>query len=154
MLGPGPSPGLGSAAAPDFDRPLRGPVLRHFEAPASPFGAGHRGIDLGAEPGTVVRASATGIVSFAGPVGGALFVSIDHPGGLRTTYSFLSSVQVRRGASVAQGDPVARSGAGHAGALEPHLHFGLRAGDDYLDPEPALVAGMRRNLWRVVRLAP
>lgn len=149
-----PARGPGATAAADFDRPLRGPVLRHFEPPESPRGPGHRGIDLGASPGTLVRAAADGVVSFAGAVGGALFVSIEHPGGVRTTYSFLSAVLVRRGAAVGQGDPIARTGAGHPGAAEPHLHFGMRAGDEYRDPDPALVAGFRRNLWRVVRLSP
>jgi murein DD-endopeptidase MepM/ murein hydrolase activator NlpD len=93
-------------------------------------------------------------VSFAGQVGGSLFVSIDHPGGLRSTYSFLSAVLVKKGQAVTQGDLIARSGLGHVGQDPPHLHFGIRSGDQYLDPEPMLLESMRRNLWRIIHLAP
>ena len=49
-----------------------------------------------------------------------------NPDGIRTSYSFLAGVSVRRGDDVAQGDPV-----GSAGSF---VHFGARAGDEYLDP--------------------
>ena len=137
----------------DLVQPAAGPITRHFEQPATPYAAGHRGIDFGVPIGTVIRAAAAGTVSFAGQVGGSLFVSVDHPGGLRTTYSFLSAVLVKKGQSVAQGQPIARSGPGAAGE-KPNLHFGLRSGADYLDPEPYLLASIRRNLWRVIHLAP
>lgn len=137
----------------DLVQPVAGPITRHFEPPPTPYAAGHRGIDFGAPVGTRVVAAAAGTVSFAGQVGGALFVSIDHPGGLRTTYSFLSVVLVKKGQVVVQGQLIAKSGAGAAGE-QPNLHFGLRSGDDYLDPEPYLLASIRRNLWRVVWLAP
>ena len=137
----------------DLVQPVPGPITRHFEPPSTPYAAGHRGIDFGAPVGTLVAAAAAGTVSFAGQVGGSLFVSIDHPGGLRTTYSFLSAVLVKRGQVVAQGQQIARSGPGAAGE-KPNLHFGLRSGANYLDPEPYLLASIRRNLWRVIHLAP
>lgn len=137
----------------DLIQPVPGPITRHFEAPPTPYAAGHRGIDFGAPVGTVVVAAAGGTVSFAGQVGGSLFVSIDHPGGLRTTYSFLSAILVKKGQGVIQGQQIARSGPGAAGEA-PNLHFGLRSGTDYLDPEPYLLASIRRNLWRVIHLAP
>ena len=137
----------------DLIQPVPGPITRHFEPPPTPYAAGHRGIDFGSPIGTEVVASAPGTVAFAGPVGGSLSVSIDHPGGLRTTYSFLSAVLVKKGQAVVQGQPVARSGPGAAGE-KPNLHFGLRSGTDYLDPEPYLLASIRRNIWRVIWLAP
>jgi murein DD-endopeptidase MepM/ murein hydrolase activator NlpD len=137
----------------DLIQPVAGPITRHFEPPPTPYSAGHRGIDFGAPVGTRVIAAAAGTVSFAGPVGGSLFVSIDHPGGLRTTYSFLSAVLVKKGQAVAQGQLIAKSGPGAVGE-QPNLHFGLRSGTDYLDPEPYLLASIRRNLWRVIWLAP
>ena len=133
--------------------PISGPITRHFEKPPTPYSAGHRGIDFGAPVGTKVVASANGVVHFAGQVGGLLYVSIDHADGIRTTYSYLSVVLVRAGAHVAQGDTIARSGAGLPGE-KPNLHFGMIQNGDYLDPEPILVRCMQRNLWRVVHLAP
>lgn len=134
--------------------PVRGPVIRHFEPPPTPYAAGHRGIDIATARGSAVLAAAAGRVAFAGQVGGELFVSIDHPDGIRTTYSFLDVVLVRAGQAVSQRQIVARSGAGHAGSTTPHLHFGMRVGSTYIDPEPYLVSGFRRDYSDLVRLVP
>lgn len=146
-------PPAARAVALDLIAPIDGPIARHFEQPPTPYSAGHRGIDFSAPQGSSVFAAGGGTVAFAGPVGGTIAVSIDHAGGYRTTYSYLSAATVRRGASVAQGTLVGRSGAGHSGEDGPALHFGLKQGDIYLDPEPVLVASMRANLQRVIRLA-
>ena len=138
----------------DYVRPVIGPVARHFEPPPGPYAAGHRGIDLAVPVGTKVVAVAAGTVAFAGQVGGTNAVSIDHPDGLRSTYSYLSGVLVRAGDQVVQGTPVAYSGVGHGAETPPVLHLGLRRGSEYLDPEPLLVESMRRNRWRVIRIAP
>lgn len=150
-----PSPGaVGPTAGPAYGTyawPVRGPVLRPFEAPAGPYGAGHRGIDIGSSPGTVVRAAREGRVAFAGRVAGDRFVSIDHPDGIRTTYSWLSGVRVRSGEGVARGQPIGLSGEGHAGSGSPHLHFGARLGQVYVDPMLLLERG---SLVGLIRLAP
>jgi murein DD-endopeptidase MepM/ murein hydrolase activator NlpD len=117
-----------------YSWPLRGRIIRGFEPPPGDYEAGHRGIDIAAVFGTDVMAAREGVVAFAGWVGGSLFVSIDHPDGVRTTYSWLSEVLVRRGQSVARGDLVGRSGHGHPDVPEPHLHFGARVGFTYIDP--------------------
>ncbi len=144
----------GTAPELDLIPPVDGPITMHFDAPEFPYGSGHRGIDVEAPRGSTVVAASEGVVAFAGQVGGRLFVSIDHPVGLRTTYSFLDGILVAAGDGVAQGQPIALSGTGHEGIEPPHLHFGLREGSDYLDPEPYLVRSTRRNLWRVVHLVP
>lgn len=128
-----------------------GPVTRAFDPPSSPFGSGHRGIDIAASVATPVVAAASGVVTFAGPVGGRLFLTIDHGGGLESTYSFLDAVVARKGTVVAQGQVVARSGAGHAGSTTPHLHFGVRLLDAYVDPLDYLGPV---EVWRFIRLAP
>ncbi|HZN42588.1 MAG TPA: M23 family metallopeptidase [Actinomycetota bacterium] len=138
-------------AAATWTWPVTGPVIRDFDPPDQPFGSGHRGIDIAAAVGTTVLAATGGSVTFAGPVGGRLFLTIDHGGGLESTYSFLESLLVRRGDVVAQGAPIARSGIGHAGALVPHLHFGVRLNDEYQDPLDHLGA---IDVWRFIRLAP
>jgi murein DD-endopeptidase MepM/ murein hydrolase activator NlpD len=131
--------------------PVRGPVIHAFEPPETPFGSGHRGIDVAAPIGTVVVAPEAGIVAFSGKVGGQLFVTLDHGGGLTSTYSWLSETLVRKGDTVPRGAPIARTGPGHAGASVPHLHFGVRLDGAYLDPmeflEPPSVSDF-------IRLAP
>jgi murein DD-endopeptidase MepM/ murein hydrolase activator NlpD len=117
-----------------FSWPVRGRVIRGFEPPPSPYEAGHRGIDIAAPFGSSVMASREGVVAFAGWVAGALFISIDHPDGVRTTYSWLSEVLVHKGQAVARREGVGRSGHGHPDIPEPHLHFGARVGSDYIDP--------------------
>jgi murein DD-endopeptidase MepM/ murein hydrolase activator NlpD len=131
--------------------PVEGPVLRAFDAPENPFGSGHRGIDIAATIGTPVRAAAAGVVTFAGPVGGRLFVTVDHGAGLESTYSFLDATSVRRGDAVADGHVIGRSGSGHAGGDTPHLHFGVKLDDAYVDPLDYLGPV---EVWRFIRLAP
>src|SRR5512134_394280 len=130
---PVPSQALASGAAAPWVWPVVGPLLRGFDPPDSPYGSGHRGIDIAAATGTAVLAPANGTVTFAGPVGGNLFLTIDHGGGLESTYSWLASVVARRGQVVTQGQVVATSGTGHTGAVVPHLHLGVRLDDAYVD---------------------
>jgi murein DD-endopeptidase MepM/ murein hydrolase activator NlpD len=126
-------------------------VIRGFDPPDSPFGSGHRGIDIAAQVGTPVHAAAAGTVTFAGPVGGRLFVTVDHGAGLESTYSFLDSIVVRGGDVVSDGQTIARSGAGHAGDIVPSLHFGVKLADGYVDPLEYLGPV---EVWRFIRLAP
>lgn len=144
-------PGPARAATGDWVWPVDGPVIRGFDPPDSPFGSGHRGIDIAVTVGTPVRAAAGGIVTFAGPVGGRLFVTVDHGGGLESTYSFLDAVSVRKGDVVSQGETIARSGTGHAGDVVPNLHFGVKLADVYVDPMDYLGPV---EVWRFIRLAP
>jgi murein DD-endopeptidase MepM/ murein hydrolase activator NlpD len=112
--------------------PVDAPIADPFRPPAGPYGAGNRGLEYATEPGTPVRASAAGAVTFAGPVAGALHVTVLHADGVRTSYSFLAGVEVVLGQQVQQGDRLGVSGE--------RLHFGARAGDAYFDPA-ALFAG-------------
>ena len=144
--GPAPGPAYGTYAW-----PVRGPILRAFDPPDTPFGSGHRGIDIGSPMGTTVVAAQDGTVAFAGAVAGSLYVSIDHPDGVRTTYSWLSDVSVSKGDAVGRGDPIGLSGAGHPGSGVPHLHLGARIGTLYIDPMLLLERG---SLVGLVRLAP
>ena len=147
-------PGRSAAADPAYGTyawPVVGPVLRGFEAPQDPYGPGHRGIDIGAPFGTDLVAAQDGTVAFAGWVAGSLFVSIEHDDGVRTTYSWLSGLIIEKGDVVTRGQIIGQTGQGHPGSLTPHLHFGARVGDTYIDPmlllEPGSFAG-------VIHLAP
>ncbi|GAA2779878.1 M23 family metallopeptidase [Saccharopolyspora taberi] len=131
-------------AAPDqlpeptaFDRPLPGPVTRPFEEPAHAYGPGHRGVDLAGEAGQPVLAAGPGLVLFAGPLAGRNLVSIEHPGGLRTTYEPVSPA-VTVGQEVGIGQPIGRLDPGHPECSAPPpqvcLHWGARRRLHYLDP--------------------
>ena len=135
--------------------PVEGPLARPFQAPAFAYGPGHRGVDLAAPPGTPVRAAGDGVVSFAGSVAGSLHVVVAHDGGpgpaLRTTYAFLAAANVRAGDRVTRGQIVGVAG-GSGPEHEPGaLHFGLRLGDRYLDPQRLFEAC---DLTQLVRLVP
>jgi septal ring factor EnvC (AmiA/AmiB activator) len=138
-------------AAGTWTWPVTGPVLRLFDPPGTPFGSGHRGIDIGAPAGTTVVAPAPGTVTFAGQVGGHLFVTLDHGGGLASTYSWVSVVLVRKGDVVARGQPLARSGTGHPGDQQESLHLGVKLDGGYVDPLDYLAP---LDLTSLIRLAP
>jgi murein DD-endopeptidase MepM/ murein hydrolase activator NlpD len=121
---------------PRFSWPLSPapPVTRPFQAPASEYGAGHRGVDLGSAPGRQVLAAGAGVVVFAGQVAGQGVLSVDHDGGLRTTYEPVTPT-VPAGTQVARGQPIALVNPGHPGCpVAACLHWGVRRGDEYLNP--------------------
>lgn len=112
---------------------LRWPVAGDVIAPYAPQGryAGHWGIDIAAGSGSMVGAAASGRVTFAGDVAGNRTVTIDHGGGLRTSYSYLDERSVRAGSWIEPGETVGRSGSPHA---SPGLHFSVRVSGAYVDP--------------------
>jgi murein DD-endopeptidase MepM/ murein hydrolase activator NlpD len=146
--------GLAQPAGPvpgSYAWPVQGPVIRGFEPPSNPYSSGHRGIDIAVPFGTPIHAPNDGVVSFAGWIGGALYLSIDHPDGVRTTYSWLSAVTVHKGQSVLRGDVIGATGHGHPEIPAPHLHFGARIGADYIDPMLLLDGA---DVADLIRLAP
>jgi murein DD-endopeptidase MepM/ murein hydrolase activator NlpD len=110
------------------------PVLRRFDPPDAPWGAGHRGVDLGGTAGEPVLAVADGVVAFAGPLVYRGVVSVDHAGGLRSTYEPVEPA-VTPGQAVTRGAVLGYLSPGHPGCLAPAcLHWGVKRGDEYLDP--------------------
>ena len=141
---PAPAPQSAAGWSAPLDDGLR--VTRPFDPPPSRFGAGHRGVDLAAAPTAPVLAAGDGVVVFAGMVAGRPVISIDHPGGLRTTYEPVIP-SVAAGQPVARGSPVGALLAGHAGCpVAACLHWGLRRGAGYLDPLTLLRPGPVRLL--------
>ncbi|MEV6768134.1 peptidoglycan DD-metalloendopeptidase family protein [Nocardia sp. NPDC051030] len=126
------------AAAPsrDFDWPLqpRPVVVRGFDKPEHDWLPGHRGVDLAGSPGQSVLAAGDGIIAFAGTVAGKPVVSIDHPGGLRTTYEPVKD-PIPLGRKITRGTSIGTLESGHPGCPSPAcLHWGARRDHDYLDP--------------------
>jgi len=151
LLSPGsPARAAAPAAATGFVLPVAPPpvLLNPFAPPASRFGSGHRGVDLAAAEGSAVFAAGSGVVVFAGPLAGRGVVSIEHEGGLRTTYEPVRA-SVAAGARVTAGAIIGVLQAGHPGcAPAVCLHWGARLPDRvYLDPMALL------QPWRV-RLLP
>ncbi|MCM6773902.1 M23 family metallopeptidase [Nocardia sp. CDC159] len=130
-----PAPDADAAPSGRFDWPLRPrpPVVRAFDKPARDWLPGHRGIDLGGVTGQPVLAAGEGVTAFADEVGGKPVVSIDHPGGLRTTYEPVRAT-VPSGRRVLRGEIVGTLEPGHTGCPTACLHWGVRRGHDYLDP--------------------
>lgn len=138
-------------AAERFTWPLAPPhpVLRPFQPPTTPYGPGHRGVDLGAPAGADVFAADSGVVLYAGPLAGRSLVSVEHPGGLRTTYEPVDPM-VAVGRYVTRGEVVGHLLAGHPGcpATPPTacLHWGAHRQAVYLDPLRLVESGRIRLL--------
>ncbi|MEU1585236.1 M23 family metallopeptidase [Micromonospora sp. NPDC005710] len=141
-------PVAGPVPAARFRWPVDGPPrpVRRFDPPPQPWLPGHRGVDLAAPAGTVVRSAGPGTVLFAGPVAGRPVVTVGHADGLRTTHEPVQPA-VRAGQPVAAGAPLGELLPGHPGCpSEACLHWGLRRGEDYLDPLALLGLGPVRLL--------
>jgi murein DD-endopeptidase MepM/ murein hydrolase activator NlpD len=119
-------PAAADAQSSRFVPPVDAPIRDPYREPSTPNGPGNRGIEYATEPGTWVRASADGVVAFAGVIAHEQYVSIDHDGGIRTTYSYLATITTDAGERVEQGDVVGTSG--------DRLHFGARRDGVYFDP--------------------
>jgi murein DD-endopeptidase MepM/ murein hydrolase activator NlpD len=65
-----------SPRVPALWMPVTGPLVRGFDARAGRYGPGHRGIDIAAPVGELVRAPTAGRVVFAGPVAGVNWVTL------------------------------------------------------------------------------
>ena len=137
-------------------RPVPGTVLVPADIPDQNWLPGHRGVDLDAASGAPVRASAAGTVRFAGVVAGTPTVSVDHGGGLRTTYEPVLA-QVRAGEQVSRGQILGEL-ADHAALpgtarRDPGLHWGAVLGppaenaEHYIDPM-TLLGPVQVRLWR------
>ncbi|WP_068492892.1 murein hydrolase activator EnvC family protein [Pseudoclavibacter helvolus] len=109
-------------------------VSRAFEL-ASPYGAGHRGIDIVAAPGAVILAPAAGTVRFSGFVVDRPVLSIQHADGALTSYEPVVS-ELEPGAAVLAGQRIGVLSTGHRHSPEGSLHIGLRQDGAYRDPAP------------------
>ncbi len=94
----------------------------------------HHGIDLAANRGTPVLATADGYVTFTGKNGGyGLFISINHKYGFETKYGHLQKIYVRRGQYVKRGEKIGE--VGNTGiSTAPHLHYEVHYHGQPVDP--------------------
>ena len=102
-------------------------------------GAGHSGMDIAVPEGTLVKAPAAGVITFAGPdlylTGGT--VLLDHGHGVSSNFLHLSRIDVKVGERVEPGQVIGAVGA-TGRATGPHLHWGMNWFDVRVDPQLVL----------------
>ncbi|MCU1526996.1 MAG: hypothetical protein JWP75_759 [Frondihabitans sp.] len=125
------------------------PVVREFEAPDEVWSPGHRGIDIEAADATVVTAPDSGVVHFAGQVVDRPVVSIEHAGGILSSFEPVVA-SVAAGDTIERGQEIGTLQSGHddCGTC---LHLGARIDGDYVNPllllgelRPAILLPTRR----------
>jgi murein DD-endopeptidase MepM/ murein hydrolase activator NlpD len=101
----------------------------------------HPGLDFGGPWGSVIHATAPGVVDWAGWRGGyGNMVEIDHGFGIKTRYGHMSSILVKVGAKVKKGTPLGKLGS-TGRSTGPHVHYEVWLGDVVRDPSRFIEAG-------------
>lgn len=109
-----------------FSTSRKHPILGYARA--------HNGVDYHAATGAPIVSVAPGVVTFAGWTnGGGRTVKVRHPNGYETEYLHMSSIAVRQGARIGQGELVGLVGKTGL-ATGPHLHYGLKKLGRYVNP--------------------
>jgi murein DD-endopeptidase MepM/ murein hydrolase activator NlpD len=122
--------------------PVEGPITSSFGEREDPFngeGAFHAGVDISAPQGTVVRATADGLVDTAAATtsGYGREVIVDHGHGVHTIYGHLSGMLVLAGQHVLRGQIIGFVGqTGRASG--PHLHYEVRINNVPVNPHKYL----------------
>lgn len=127
--------------------PVEGRLMSHFGHRSDPFSgldAFHAGVDISAERGTPIKATADGVVVVAN-WGGAYgrLVILDHGNDVQTRYAHLSRFDVVEGQWVRRGEIIGRSGA-TGRATSAHLHYEVRRGGSAINPHPYLRSTLAR----------
>lgn len=139
-----PAPGAPvGARAPLWSWPVPAPhpVVRPFVAPATPYSAGHRGIDVASPVGTEITAPQDGRVVFAARIADRGVLAIEHTGGVRSSFEPVTPL-VHAGEAVRRGQPVAVVATGGRRA-EGTLYIGARVHGAYVSPL-LLLGGLQR----------
>lgn len=125
-----------------FIKPLNAPITSGFgprNHPVLGYSRPHNGLDFGAVTGTPIKAVAAGVVLRAGNMGQCgNGVVIDHKNGYETTYCHASTLSVKAGQTVTQGQTIAAVGSTGL-STGPHLHFGVKQNGTWINP--ALILG-------------
>jgi Membrane proteins related to metalloendopeptidases len=119
----------GASMPESWPLPVAGTILS-----ASGSNSSVRGVDIGVEPGTPVRAAGAGLVVELSddPVLGHL-IRIAHSDDYESIYANVRDVRVAKGDHVATGAVLGVTGEARR-ALPPHLHFEVRRGKTDVNP--------------------
>ena len=99
----------------------------------------HNGVDIGADPGTWVLATADGKISYAGHAGElGNTVVLDHGFGIVTRYAHSAKLVVKTGQDVHRGERIAVVGS-TGRSTGPHVHYEVIVDDEPVDPMPFLM---------------
>lgn len=128
--------GPSAVAAACWRPPVEAVVSDPFRPPACPWCPGNRGLEFATRRGDPVTAVVAGRVTYAGSIAGVVHVVTTAPSGLRITYGRLLTTPL------AAGDVVLAGGV--VGTAREGFHFGVRRGEEYLDPAPLLGRPVRR----------
>jgi len=111
-----------------FDPKRVHPVLHQIRA--------HKGVDYGSPTGTPIRATANGVVKFAGRKSAyGKTVILSHGTDIRTLYAHMSRIsdKVKHGKRVKQGDVIGYVGA-TGRVTGAHLHYEFQKNGKHVDP--------------------
>ncbi|MCR5454737.1 MAG: M23 family metallopeptidase [Bacteroidales bacterium] len=114
----------------------------------------HNGIDIAANIGTEIYATANGTIEFIGDKREhGKHIIINHQNGYKTLYAHLSEYMVRRGQKVKRGDLIGL--VGNTGkTLTPHLHYEVQYNDKAVNPANYFFASLSPQQWnRVAKVA-
>ncbi|MBC7387410.1 MAG: peptidoglycan DD-metalloendopeptidase family protein [Cryobacterium sp.] len=121
--------------------PTRKPVIGYytngFGTRYAPFGGKlkmHEGLDIANHPGTPIKATADGVVTFSNTKAGyGQTVIVDHGYGLQTWYAHTRKILVKSGQKVRRGDTIALLGSSGR-STGPHCHYEVRVNGIPVDP--------------------
>lgn len=126
--------------------PVPGRVVQRFVAPACERCPGHRGITIESATGDSVVAVVSGVVVFAGWVGGSLYVVQEIRPGVKITYGKMHKISpslVDVNSDVASTHVPLPTGA-ELGVAGPSTYLGVRVRGHYVEPMRYLgMAGAR-----------
>ncbi len=92
------------------------------------WGRMHKGIDIAGPVGTPIVAASNGVITYAGWNDGGYgnLVEITHPDGSVSLYAHNSTIMVREGQRVRQGEQISTMGS-TGNSTGPHLHFEIHS---------------------------
>jgi murein DD-endopeptidase MepM/ murein hydrolase activator NlpD len=120
----------------------QGFISSPFGTRKDPFGyemMQHKGVDIAADTGAPVLATAPGTVFAAAWMEGfGNAVIVDHePGGVQTIYAHLGHIDVVKSQSVKRSEPLGKVGSSGR-STGPHIHYEIRLANESIDPLPFL----------------
>ncbi len=132
--------------------PLEGAhrIVGPYLAPATPYGRGHRGVDLAADYSAIVLAPEDSTVWFSGRVVDRELISLRLADGTLLSFEPVHS-NLKAGDRVARGQQIGTLQEGHC--TPACLHFGVRVHGEYVSPL-LFLGGIPRSVLLPTRELP